>query len=458
MQTSFVQKKDELVRNVSCFNATTMVVGTVIGTGIFFKPQAVFNATGTASMGLISWVIGCFLGLCGGLIIAEIGAMIPETGGLMTYLEKIYSKVFGYTVAWAQVTAFYPIRMAASAVVFGTQAVALFHLPPETAILVSLGMIIWLLGVNALGNNASSYFINTTTFLKFVPMILIVVFGVFFNEQPATIQLFPVTIDTHPVMQGLAIGVIATLYATDGWINITDIAGEIKNPGKSIPMAILGGLAIVTITYLTINFAYLTAMTPAEMAASKTVGSDVANRLLGPLGGKIVAAGILISMMGSQAGFTRTAWRVPYALALRNLLPFSNWFSKVSSKTGVPINCGIYMAVTTALCTVFINDFNVLCDIGSFVIWFFYTMTFAGLFVLRKKWPDAVRPYKVPLYPLTPIIGILGGVAILLSTIVYQPIIALFSIIVVSLGLPIYYYKEKKGLIALPAKKNIAEE
>ena len=458
MQTNYAQKKDELVRNVSCFNATTMVVGTVIGTGIFFKPQAVFNATGTASMGLISWVIGCFLGLCGGLIIAEIGAMIPETGGLMTYLEKIYSKVFGYTVAWAQVTAFYPIRMAASAIVFGTQAVALFNFPADTAIFISIGMVVWLFCINALGNDASSYFINTTTFLKFVPMLLIIVFGIFFNDQPAAIQLFPVTIDTHPVMQGLAISVIATLYATDGWINITDIAGEIKNPGRNIPFAILGGLAIVTITYLTINFAYLTVMTPAEMAASKTVGSDVANRLLGPMGGKIVAVGILISMMGSQAGFTRTAWRIPYALSIRNLLPFSNWFSKVSTKTGVPVNCGIYMAVTTTLCTVFINDFNILCDIGSFVIWFFYTMTFIGLFILRKKWPDAVRPYKVPLYPVTPIIGILGGVAVLVSTMVYQPILALFSIVLVSLGLPVYYYKAKQVNISASVKEGYKAE
>jgi basic amino acid/polyamine antiporter, APA family len=446
MKNTYIKKKDELIRNVSCFNATTMVVGTIIGTGIFFKPQAVFNATGTASLGLISWVIGCFLGLCGGLIIAEIGAMIPETGGLMTYLEKIYSEVFGYTVAWAQVTAFYPIRMAASALVFGTQAVALFHLSTSVSIFVSVGLTVWLFCINALGNKASSIFINATTFLKFVPMVLIVIFGVFLNDQPVAIQLFPVTIDTHPVMQGLAISVIATLYATDGWINITDISGEIKNPGKNIPVAIIGGLLIVTVTYLIINVAYLTAMTPAEMAGSQTVASDVAGKLMGPIGGKIVAAGILISIMGSHTGFTRTSWRIPYAMAIRNMLPFSNWFSKINKKTGMPLNCGIYMAVTTIASVIFIRDFNVLCDIGSFTIWFFYTITFVGIFVLRKKWPDVERPYKVPLYPFVPIVGVLGGIAVLVSTMVYQPMIALFSIVLVGIGLPIYYYKKKQGI------------
>ena len=435
--------KDGLKRNVSGFNAYTMVVGTIIGTGIFFKPQAIFSATGTASLGLISWVIGCFLGLCGGLIVAEIGAMIPETGGLVTYIEKIYSKVFGFMVGWAQMVVFYPIRKSASAVVFGIQAVALFALDEKWAIPIAVGLTIYLFVVNLLGNKICDYSINIATVLKFIPIILIIIFGFFSNSNPVEIRLFPVTVATHPFVQGLYISVIATLYATDGWINITNIGGEIIEPQKNIPRALIGGLLTVSGVYLLINIAYLRVMTPAEMAASTTVASDVAGRLLGQMGQKIVAVGILISIMGSHTGFTRAAWRVPYALGVRGWLPFSDWFAEVSKKTQMPVNSGIFVTVLTILSTVLIPNFNVLTDIGSYVIWFFYTLAFIGIFILRKKWADVERFYKVPLYPVIPIIGILGGVFVVASTTIYQPKIALLSIALVVIGLPVYYYKTR---------------
>lgn len=435
---------DDLKRSISGLSVYTMVIGTVIGTGIFFKPQAIFAATGTASLGLISWVIGCFLGICGGLIIAEIGALIPETGGLMTYIEKIYSKPLGFMVGWAQTIVFYPIRKAASAVVFGIQAVALFGLDKKYAIPIACALTIYLFVINILGNKIVDYSITIATVLKFVPIVLIIVFGIFFNSNPVPVEILPITVSSHPFLAGLSISVIGTLYATDGWINITNIAGEIKDPQKNIPKALIGGLLTVSAVYLVINIAYLRAMTPAEMAASGTVASDVARRLIGELGRKIVAAGILISILGSHTGFTRASWRVPYALGLRGWLPYSNWFTKVSKNTQMPINSGIFITIVTVLATVFLPNFNVLTDIGSYVIWIFYTMAFVGIFILRKRWPNAERYYKVPLYPIIPILGIAGGVFVIISTTFVQPTIALLSIVFVLAGMPIYFFKIRK--------------
>lgn len=440
-------EKDNLKRTVSGFSAYVMVVGTVIGTGIFFKPQAIFAATGTASLGLIAWVIGCVLGLCGGLIIAEIGALIPETGGLMTYIEKIYSRPLGYMVGWAQTVVFYPIRKAASAVVFGIQAVALFGWSDNYVVPIACLLTLYLFFINLFGNKVVDYSISIATALKFVPIVLIIIFGIFFNPNPKTIEILPITISEYPLLQGLSLSVIATLYATDGWINITNIAGEIKNPQKNIPKALIAGLLTVSVTYLLMNIGYLTAMTPAEMAVSKTVGSDVAARLLGEWGRKVVAVGILISILGSHTGFSRAAWRVPYALALRNWLPFNSWFLKVSEKHQMPVNSGIFVTVITLLATICLPNFNVLTDIGSYVIWVFYTMAFVGIFILRKKWPNAERSYKVPLYPWLPIIGVAGGVFVIVSTTIYQPMIALLSIGLVLIGMPIYYYKVKHNQI-----------
>ncbi|MBO0458241.1 amino acid permease [Enterococcus hulanensis] len=435
--------QDSLKRTVSGFSAYTMVVGTVIGTGIFFKPQAIFEATGTASLGLISWLIGCFLGICGGLIIAEIGALIPETGGLMTYIEKIYSKPFGFMVGWAQTIVFYPIRKAASAVVFGIQTVALFGLDTKYSIPIACTLTLYLFLINILGNKIIDYSISIATILKFVPIVLIIIFGIFLNNNPTPVEILPITSNAHPFIKGLSISVISTLYATDGWINITNIAGEIKDPQKNIPKALIGGLLTVSIVYLIINVAYLRAMTPAEMAVSSTVGSDVAGKLIGEFGRKIVAAGILISILGSHTGFTRASWRVPYALALRDWLPYSSWFTKVNKKN-MPVNSGIFITIVTVAATIFLPDFNILTDIGSYVIWVFYTMAFIGLFILRKRWPNAERYYKVPLYPFIPILGIAGGIFVIISTTFVQPTIALLSIILVLIGMPIYYFKVKK--------------
>lgn len=437
---------DKLKRNVSGFNAYAMVVGTIIGTGVFFKPQAVFDATGSASLGLISWVIGCFLGLCGGLIFAEVGTLIPETGGMMTYLEKIYGRVFGFMVAWAQMVAFYPIRVAASAVVFGVTACALLGLDRSYSIPIGCCLVAVMFCVNYLGNSAASIFQNTATVLKFIPIILIIIFGFFVNENPIDISVFPIVEDTHPLLQGLAISVMATLYATDGWCNVAIIAGEMKNPGKDLPKAIVFGILTVTAVYLIINLAYLKVMTPAQLAASSAPAGDVATVLFGVIGGKLIALGICVSIMGSLTGFTRASWRIPYALAIRNLLPFSNWFSKLSKKTEMPINSGIYILVSSIASIVFIRKFNTLTDIGSLAIWIFYTFTFFGLFILRKRWPDKVRPFKVPLYPFTPICGILGGIFVIVSTVIYQPVIALYTAVLIGAGIPVYLYKRGNAL------------
>lgn len=438
---------DGLTRNITGFNAYTMVVGTIIGTGIFFKPQAVFNATGTESLGLIVWVIGCILGLCGGLIVAEIGALIPETGGMMTYLEKIYSPLAGFIVGWSQMICFYPIRFAAAAVIFGTQASTLLGLGDQWIIIFAVGVILLINLINALGNKATGILQDVSTFLKFVPIILIIIMGLCFYNDPVEIRLLPITIDTHPLMGGLALGVIATLYATNGWINVTNIAGEMKNPGKNIPRALIAGITTVTITYLLINVAYLRVMTPMQLASTSTPAADVASILFGRIGGRLITIGIMISVFGSLTGFIRAGWRIPYALAIRNMIPFSGWFSKLSTRTEMPINSGLFLMGLTIASILFIGSFNVLTDIGSFVIWFFYVLTFAGVFVLRKKWPGAHRPYKVPLYPIVPILGILGGVFVLVSTIVFQPVIALWGGGLTATGLPIYWYKcKKKGI------------
>jgi APA family basic amino acid/polyamine antiporter len=436
-------KTDNLRRDVSGFSAFIMVIGTIIGSGIFFKPTAVFSATGTAGLGMIAWVIGGLLALAGGLTVAEIGTLIPETGGMMTYMEKMYGRSVGFIMAWSQMIIFYPARFAAAAVICATQACNLLDLGNSHIVPIAIGIFTLVTLINALGNAATDALQNTATFLKFVPIVIIILAGFFLNHHPVQISLLPVTLSSHPLFSGLSLAVIATLYATDGWMNVTNIAGEMKNPGRDLPRAIVGGIVLVTFVYLTINFAYLRVMPATALAATATPAAAVAFKLFPDFGGKLITVGIMISVFGSLTGFVRAGWRIPYALAIRDLIPFSAWFARLNGKTGMPVNSGLFLYVFTVLC-MFIGGFNVLTDIGSFVIWFFYALTFIGVFVLRRKWPDRERVYKVPLYPFVPIAGLFGGLFVLISTLIVQPYVAAMSIIPVVAGIPVYLYQVRK--------------
>lgn len=437
--------KDNLKPEISGFTAFIMVIGTIIGAGIFFKPTAVFGATGTAGLGLLAWLIGGLLALAGGLTIAEIGTLIPETGGMMPYMEKIYGKVWGFILAWTMTLIFYPVRLAAAAVICGTQVVNLFGISHSYIIPIAIGIEIFLNLINALGNRPTDILQNTSTIVKFMPIILIIIVGLIFNPNPVKVELIPFTDPSRPFWQALSVAVLATLYATDGWIEVTNIAGEMKNPGKDLPKSIIGGIIVVICVYLLINLAYLKVISVEAIAGTSTPASDVANILFPSFGGKLITVGILVSIIGSQTGFMRASWRMPYSMGIRGLFPFSGFFAHLNKKTNMPVNSGMFIMVLTMILLVSIHDFDTLADIGSFTIWFFYVLCFLGLFLLRKRWPDRVRPYKVPLYPITPIVGLLGGVLVLSSTILYQPFIAVMSIIPALSGLPVYFYLKKKN-------------
>lgn len=440
-------KEDKLKREISGFSALIMVIGTIIGSGVFFKPTAVFGATGTAGLGLLAWVLGGVLALAGGLTIAEIGTLIPETGGMMTYMEKIYGKFWGYLIAWVQTIIFYPVRIAAATVICATQIVNLFGLESDKIVPIAIGIVLFVNVINAIGNKATDVLQSLATFIKFVPLIAITIAGLFFNPAPVKVDLIPFTDPSRPFGVAISAALLATLYATDGWMNVTNIAGEMKNPGKDLPKAIVGGISMVTLIYIIINVAYLRVLPVAALASTSTPASDVANILFSSFGGKLITIGIMVSVFGSQTGFVRASWRIPYALGLRGLLPFSKFFGSLNKKSEMPVNSGMLIMVLTIIMLVSIGEFNILTDIGSFVIWFFYILTFVGIFILRKKWPDRERPYKVPFYPLVPIIGAAGGIFVLVSTVLYQPFIAIISVVCTLSGIPLYlYFTKNKNL------------
>ncbi|KGL46283.1 amino acid permease [Listeria sp. SHR_NRA_18] len=436
-------ENQKLKKEIGFFTALTIVMGTVIGSGVFFKPEAVYSATGTASLGLLAWILGGVITICGGLTAAELSAAIPQTGGMMMYLQKTYGKLTAYLLGWAQTVIYFPANIAALSIIFATQVANLFGTGDGIIVPVAIAAAAFIMLMNFIGAKVAGSFQAVTTICKLVPLILIIIFGLF-HQGDVAFRLFPISVEDHPFLTSLGSGLVATMFAYDGWIHVGNIAGEMKNPKKDLPKAIVFGLTGVMLVYLLINIAYLFVMPAAALAATATPASDVANIIFGSIGGKLITVGILISVFGTINGYTMTGIRIPYAMALDNQLPFSNWFKKLGAKSSVPYNGGIVILLISII-MIFSGGFNQLTDMLIFVIWIFYTLTFIAVFVLRKREPELVRPYKVPLYPVIPIIAILGGAFIVLNTLFTQPMNAGIGLVLTAIGLPIYLYKKKKG-------------
>ena len=426
--------------------ALSTVVGMVIGSGVFFKPQAVFGATVAPGLGMIAWVIGGILTVCGGLTAAELAAAIPRTGGMMTYIEEAYGDVWGFLTGWMQTVLFFPGTIAALAVIFATQVVVLLGMDVDrsftTIIILAIITILFLSFLNTLGSKTAGGIQTVATAAKLIPLVMIIIFGFVNGNGSVDTRLFPIT--DPGVNTGTALGsaLIATLFAYDGWINVGSIAGEMKNPAKDLPKAIVGGLTVVMAVYILINIAYLWVLPASELAATATPAAKVATAIFGQTGGTVITVGILISVFGALNGYTLTAGRVPYKLAVEGSFPGYKSLSKLSG-SNVPANSIWFIAVLSCIYALS-GQFNLLTDLTVFIVWIFYIMTFIGVTILRKKRPDLHRPYKVPLYPIVPLIAIIGGAYVVINTLLTQTTYAIAGLVVTAIGWPVYSTMKKK--------------
>lgn len=437
---------NQLKKTLGLSAALSTVVGLVIGSGVFFKPQAIYTATnGAPGLGIIAWVIGGLITITAGLTAAEVSAAIPKTGGMMVYIEEIYGEQLGFLTGWMQTVLFFPGTAAALAVIFAQQAAELLGWSASDMRMVlpiAIGVIILLAFLNTVGSSLGGAIQTIATIGKLVPLILIIIFG--FIKGNGNSVMSPVVGEGVTATTALGQVLIATLFAYDGWINVGAIAGEMKNPEKDLPKAIVGGLSVVMAVYIIINVAYLWVVPASELATVTSPATLVATKIFGSIGGKLITVGILISVFGTLNGYLLTGPRVPFSLAKRGTLPASKTFSKVNAG-GSPYNA-IWLIAILACLYALSGQFNLLTDLTIFIVWVFYVLTFFGVMKLRKDQPDLNRPYKVPLYPVIPLIAIIGGLFVIINQILTATIIALGGIIITIVGIPVYSYMKKKEI------------
>ena len=432
----------QLQKNLGIAAALSTVVGMVIGGGVFFKPQAVYTLTGGApGLGILAWIIAGIMTITAGLTAAEVSAAIPKTGGMMVYIEEIYGKKLGFLTGWMQTVLFFPATAAAIAVMFGQQAAILLN-NPSIVMPMSIGVILLIGILNTFGSKTSGVIQTVSTVCKLIPLVLIIVFG-FIKGSGDNPIMNPLVAEGIRPMGIIGQLLVAILFAYDGWINVGALAGEMKNPGKDLPKAIIGGLSIVMAINVVINLAYLWVLPASELAQYASPASIVAEKIFGPVGGKLINVGILVSVFGCLNGYLLTGPRIPYTLANQKLLPAT--FGKLN-KNGVPANATLFMVVLSVIYALS-GQFNLLSDLSMFAIWAFYTLTFIGVIKLRKTQPDLKRPYKVPFYPVIPIISICSGLFVVIDQLflagMKSSMISLGGVIITLIGLPVYSFMTK---------------
>lgn len=429
-----------LNRSLGLISSLSLVIGTVIGSGIFFKQAAVLDYAHSTNLALVAWLVGGLITMASGLTIAEIGSQMPHTGGLYVYLEKIYGKFWGFLAGWMQIIVYGPTLIAALGSYLATLLVAFFDLPKTSTPLLAVIVIALIAAFNLLSNRYGAAFQVITTIGKLLPIAAIIIFGLLFGKANAFNQV--ATTSGSVSFNGFGMAILATLFAYDGWVLIANMGGEIKNPQKLLPKAIVLGIGLVLIIYMLVT-AGIFRVVPASLIhrLGDQAAAHFATIAFGQVGGKLLNIGIIISIAGCINGKVMTFPRIMYAMAKNDELPFSKQLAYLNKRMRTPMVATLTVCSIAALMAVTV-DADRLSELCIFTIYLFYVLAFFGLFKLRRL--KTVSPFRVPLYPFTPIVAILGGVFVLVSELNSDLTGVLASIFFVALGIPVYLIKCKK--------------
>ena len=423
-----------LRRTLGTMDLILITIGTVIGSGIFLVPSVVLRETGGgAGAALLVWTIGGFLSLLGALTYAELGASKPDAGGLYVYLRDAFGPLPAFLYGW---TSFFVIAsgsIATLAVAFSSYMGQLMPLSPLAARLISILLIVFLATVNILGTRKSANVQNLTTGAKVLGLLFLGGGLLIWGNAPAASA--PTTGGSFS-LAGFGAAMIGVLWAYEGWQYATFSAGETRDPQRVFPRAITIATTALVVLYLLANFGYLAALGPAAATQSETVAADAVRTVLGPIAGKLVGALILVSIFSATNGLFLTSPRMYFAMARDGV--FFKRLADIHPRFETPAFAIIAIAVWSTLLAA-TGTFQQLLTYVVFTGWGFYALGGLALFALRRRFPDAPRPYRVPGYPITPILFVASAAALVLNTIVTQPSRAAAGIGVVLLGAPAFY-------------------
>jgi APA family basic amino acid/polyamine antiporter len=451
-------KAVSLKRDLGAWSAAAIVVGTVIGSGIFLVPRTMIQNVGSPSMVFVVWVLGGLLSLFGALSYAELSAAMPEAGGEYVYLREAYGPLWSFLYGWTQM-------WVAKSGSIATLATAFFYylanFRPElervfTVIPLPLGehgapleirygqilamaVIMVLAVINYFGVKVGGRVQVFVTVLKVALIFFIIAIGL--GSGLGSASHFASGIPSRGALAGFFAALVAALWAYDGWNNVSMVASEIRDPQRNLPRALIGGTAAVMAIYLFANLAYFYVLSASEVAASNRVAADMMRKILGGAGANAVSIAAMISIFAALNGSILSGSRVPYAMARDRY-----FFSPMANVHPVYRTPGVSIMGLSAWGAVLVlsGKYDQLLTYVIFASWILYGMTTAAVLVLRRKRPDLIRPYRTFGYPIVPVLFVLAAASLVISTLFDSPRESLLGLSLIALGLPFYFHWKKR--------------
>ena len=437
--------KRELVRGLGFSATTALVVGGIIGTGVFLKTARMAQAVGTPWLILLAWVAAGLLSLAGALSYAELGAMLPAAGGEYVYLRAAYGDLPAFLFGWMRLVIGSAGSIASFGAAFATFLSALIAMNPAMK-LAGMAVILFFSAVNCLRVTIGGRVQVILTVAK-VLGIAVIAGGVFFFSPSVTWQHLrpPAGAPLWPGFAAFGAAMLAALWAFDGWNDMTMAAGEVRDPGRNIPRALVLGMAIVLLVYGLVNLAYCYALPIGEIAAANStlhgaalpVASKAAQTFLPRYGAQLVAVAALLSTIGVLNGAILTSARIPFAMARDGL--FFAPFAQLGQRSAVPATAIVLQGLWACL-LVGSATYDQLTDGVVFAGMIFYALTTSAVVVLRKKLPQTPRPYKTLGYPVVPLLFVAVALWLLVNTLRTNPLESAVGLGLIALGLPVYFW------------------
>jgi basic amino acid/polyamine antiporter, APA family len=427
-------------RSVGLLQTIAVSVGVAIGSGIFRVPATVAAQLQGPGPILLCWVLGGIIALCGALTVAELAGALPRSGGIFAYLLEAYGPVPAFLFGWTELVVVRAAALGAIATIFAEYLGYFWPLTPQQVRYTAALAIAVIGAINYVGVQRAAALQSITTALKYAALLGLGLLA--FTARGGSGAHFSSPWGAGMSLSLLATALIPVLWTYDGWADPATMAGEISDPQRNLPRALIAGALCVMLVYLVVNVGFLYALAPAQMADSSLIAATVAERipLFGSAGAGAIAAAVVLAAFSGLNASMMTGSRVFFAMADRGL--FFRFAARISPRFHSP-SVAIALATVLGAAYVLENDFAQLADKFVLGIWPFYALTVAAVFVLRRTRPDLVRPYRVWGYPVVPAVFLLASVLMVANALISDPHNTGITFLIILAGVPVYWVRAR---------------
>ncbi len=433
---------ERLSRRLGLWSAVAVVIGSTIGSGIFRTPASVAEKIGDVPLFIVAWIAGGVLALCGALTYAELAALFPRSGGIYVYLREAFGPLTAFLFGWAELWIIRPGAFGAIGITASAYTLRTLGLDPAEPVgpmraeqLLGAFYIAIVAFVNYLGVHRGAILQNISTILKSAALLLLVLLGLSIGRSSGIPMNEIFSQHDQVGFSAFLLALVSILWAYDGWADLSFVGGEVRDPQRTMPKALIMGTAFVVLLYLSANFTYLSLIPMLQMRGAELVAADVALLLFGSIGVVLVSSAIAVSTFGTLNGSMMTAPRIFFAMAEDGLFPKS--IAKVDPISKAPTGA-ILLTAIMGIIFISIRTFTDLANQFVIGIWPFYALGVAAVFVLRKTKPNIDRPYRVWGYPYVPTLFLLGSLFLLGNYLINEPLAFGIDVALILIGIPFY--------------------